>query len=71
MGRQPWLVNGLMRTEEGVSPLVSSGAAWFTLLGFAGMYTLLSILFLFLVGREVEQGPDPAPIAALEPMGAR
>jgi cytochrome bd ubiquinol oxidase subunit I len=61
MGRQPWLVHGLMRTEEGISPLVSSGAAWFTFIGFAGMYTLLSVLFLFLVGREITQGPDSAP----------
>lgn len=57
VGRQPWLVYGLMRTREGVSPLVSSGNAWFTLLGFFGMYTILSILFLFLVYREIEHGP--------------
>ncbi len=60
MGRQPWLVHGLMRTEEGYSKLVSAGNGWFTFLGFAGMYTLLGILFLFLVRREIEQGPDPA-----------
>jgi cytochrome bd ubiquinol oxidase subunit I len=59
MGRQPWLVHGLMRTEEGYSKLVSAGNGWFTFLGFAGMYTLLGILFLFLVRREIEHGPDP------------
>jgi cytochrome d ubiquinol oxidase subunit I len=58
MGRQPWLIYGLMRTEAGVSPLVSSGNAWFTLIGFMGMYTVLSILFLFLVYRVVERGPE-------------
>jgi len=61
MGRQPWLVYGLLRTEEGFSKLVSAGNGWFTFLGFAGMYTVLGMLFLFLVGREIEHGPDPVP----------
>jgi cytochrome bd ubiquinol oxidase subunit I len=57
VGRQPWLIYGLMRTRAGVSPEVSAGSAWFTLLGFMGMYALLAILFLFLVYREIERGP--------------
>jgi cytochrome d ubiquinol oxidase subunit I len=59
LGRQPWLIHGLMRTAHGVSPQVSSGNALFTLLGFMGMYTLLSILWLFLIHREIERGPEP------------
>jgi len=57
VGRQPWIIYGLMRTREGVSPLVSAGNAWFTLLGFLGLYTVLGILFLFLVYREIDHGP--------------
>jgi cytochrome d ubiquinol oxidase subunit I len=57
LGRQPWLIYGVMRTAAGVSPQVSSGNGLFTLLGFMGLYTVLGILFLFLVWREVEQGP--------------
>jgi cytochrome d ubiquinol oxidase subunit I len=57
IGRQPWLVYGLMRTAHGASPMVSAGNGMFTLLGFAGMYTLLSMLFLFLMWREIEHGP--------------
>jgi cytochrome d ubiquinol oxidase subunit I len=57
VGRQPWLIYGIMRTQEGVSPYVSSGSALFTLLGFMGIYTILGMLFLFLVGREIEEGP--------------
>ena len=57
-GRQPWLIYGLMRTREGVSPQVSAGSAWFTLIGFMGMYAVLAILFLFLVYREIEHGPE-------------
>ncbi len=56
-GRQPWLIYGLMRTQAGISPQVSSGNVWFTLIGFMGMYTLLSILFLFMVHRVIVQGP--------------
>jgi cytochrome d ubiquinol oxidase subunit I len=63
VGRQPWLIFGLMRTRAGVSPLVSTGNAWFTLLGFLGLYTILGILFLFLVYREIEHGPEPARFA--------
>ena len=60
LGRQPWIVYGLMRTAEGSSPNVSSGNALFVLLGFMGMYALFGLLYLFLVLREVEHGPDPA-----------
>ena len=59
VGRQPWLIYGLMRTSAGVSPLVSAGSAWFTLLGFFGMYMVLGILFLYLVYREIDRGPAP------------
>ena len=57
-GRQPWLIYGLMRTQAGISPQVSSGNVWFTLIGFMGMYTVLSILFLFMVYRVIEKGPE-------------
>jgi cytochrome d ubiquinol oxidase subunit I len=57
IGRQPWLVYGLMRTADGYSKMVSAGNGVFTLLGFMGMYTVLAILFLFLVRREIEMGP--------------
>jgi cytochrome d ubiquinol oxidase subunit I len=59
LGRQPWLVYGLMRTAAGPSMQVSSGNTLFTLLGFMGMYTLLAILFLFLMHREFDHGPEP------------
>jgi cytochrome bd ubiquinol oxidase subunit I len=57
LGRQPWLVYGLMRTAAGSSPQVSAGNGLFTLLGFMGMYAMLSVLFLFLVYLEVQRGP--------------
>jgi cytochrome d ubiquinol oxidase subunit I len=38
---------------------VAAGNAWFTLIGFMGMYTVLAILWLFLIYREIEEGPGP------------
>jgi cytochrome bd ubiquinol oxidase subunit I len=57
LGRQPWLVYGLMLTADGYS---SAGNGMFTLLGFMGMYLVLGILFLFLVHREIDHGPVAA-----------
>ena len=59
LGRQPWLIYGLMRTSHGISPRVAAGNAWFTLIGFMGMYTVLAMLWLFLIYREIEAGPGP------------
>jgi cytochrome bd ubiquinol oxidase subunit I len=58
VGRQPWVVYGLMRTAHGFSSNVSAGNTLFTLLGFMGMYTVLSMLFLFLIWHEVGHGPE-------------
>jgi cytochrome d ubiquinol oxidase subunit I len=46
-----------MRTEAGYSTLVSAGNGMFTLLGFMGIYMVLGILGLFLIRREIENGP--------------
>ncbi|WP_299526872.1 cytochrome ubiquinol oxidase subunit I [uncultured Lutibacter sp.] len=59
LGRQPYLVYGLLKTSEGVSPNVSSGNTLFTLLGFVALYMLLGLLFLVLVGKTIHQGPTP------------
>jgi cytochrome d ubiquinol oxidase subunit I len=58
LGRQPWLVYGLFRTRDGYSKVVSSGDTIFTLMGFTGLYFVLGLLFLYLVGRQIGHGPD-------------
>ncbi len=60
LGRQPWLVYGLLRTANSASPLVHSGNALFTLLGFLGLYLLLGLLFLFLMAETIRHGPASA-----------
>jgi cytochrome bd ubiquinol oxidase subunit I len=66
IGRQPWLVYGLMRTAIGYSKYVSAGNSLFTLLGFLGMYSLLSVLWIVLVYRIIETGPE-APSKQIAP----
>jgi cytochrome d ubiquinol oxidase subunit I len=60
LGRQPWLIYGLFRTSAGYSKVVSGGDTIFTLIGFVGLYFILGLLFLYLVGREIYLGPDKA-----------
>jgi cytochrome d ubiquinol oxidase subunit I len=64
LGRQPWLIYGLFRTRDGFSDVVSSGDVVFTLIGLTGLYFVLGLLYLYLVGREIMHGPDgPASVS--------
>ena len=64
LGRQPWLIYGLMRTSEGYSNTVSASNGLFTLLGFMGLYALLGLLFTVLIYREISSGPEPKALVA-------
>jgi cytochrome bd ubiquinol oxidase subunit I len=56
VGRQPWLVYGLMRTAAGTSQRVSAGNGLFSLLGFMGLYALLSIAFVLIMTKTIAKG---------------
>ena len=60
LGRQPWIVYGLMRTHAGASPAINQGNVVFSTLGFMGLYLVVGLLFLYLVARELARGPLPA-----------
>jgi cytochrome bd ubiquinol oxidase subunit I len=62
LGRQPWLVYGLFRTSDGYSHVVSTGDVVFTMIGVAGLYFVLGLLYLYLVGREIAHGPGSSPV---------
>ena len=64
VGRQPWIVQGLMKTTAGVSPGVSSTDVAVSLVGIVLMYALLFSLWLYSLGREIARGPEPAPVVA-------
>lgn len=57
LGRQPWVIYGLMRTSDASSLQVNSGDVVFTLLGFAGLYLLLGMLFVLQIVKEIARGP--------------
>jgi cytochrome bd ubiquinol oxidase subunit I len=57
LGRQPWVIYGILRTRDAASPTVHAGTTLFTLIGFAGLYFVLGLLFLYLVLREIGHGP--------------
>ncbi|HTW84234.1 MAG TPA: cytochrome ubiquinol oxidase subunit I [Candidatus Sulfotelmatobacter sp.] len=69
VGRQPWIVYGVMRTSEGASANVAGGETIFTIAGFVGMYFLLGLLFMLLVLHEIGVGPDEQHTPALSAQG--
>lgn len=60
IGRQPWTVFGLMRTEDSISPSVTAGEVLFSLIAFSAIYTVLAIVMVYLFLRVIKQGPDAA-----------
>jgi cytochrome d ubiquinol oxidase subunit I len=63
MGRQPWIVQGLLRTSDAVSPTVNATSIWLSMLGFTALYGVLAVIGLRLFGRAVRHGPEPEPSA--------
>lgn len=57
VGRQPWIIHGLLRTGESAS-LVPAGAVAASLLAFSLVYALLALLFFFFARRIIARGPD-------------
>ena len=61
MGRQPWVVFGLLRTEDAISPNVSSAEVAITLIGFSAVYAVLAAIAVWLIRRAVHAGPPESP----------
>ncbi len=57
MGRQPWIVFGLMATSAGVSPIVGTFQVWVSVIGFTLLYAVLAVIEIGLIIRTVKQGP--------------
>jgi cytochrome d ubiquinol oxidase subunit I len=58
VGRQPWIVYHLLKTQDAVSPTVVAGNILFTILMFLVIYSLLFIAWLFLLRHEIRKGPE-------------
>jgi cytochrome bd ubiquinol oxidase subunit I len=59
MGRQPWIVQGLLLTSQAVSPSVSAWSVGLTLAGFTLLYGLLAAIEAALMIHAAKAGPDP------------
>lgn len=58
VGRQPWIVYGLLRTSDGLSKSVSAGQILFSLILFTLIYALLLVLFIYLLDQKIKHGPE-------------
>jgi cytochrome d ubiquinol oxidase subunit I len=71
VGRQPWIVYGLMPTAVAVSPTLAATDVAISMAMFLVLYTILLVVFLFLLNNKIQQGPDPlsdletAPVSSL------
>jgi cytochrome bd ubiquinol oxidase subunit I len=63
LGRQPWAVQGLLRTSDAGSPTVPSAHVMLSLAGFVLIYGLLLALFVFLLNEKIQHGPADALLA--------
>lgn len=61
MGRQPWIVFGLMLTEDGVSPSVPGWTVLISLVAFTAIYASLAVVEIGLIIKYAQKGPDPLP----------
>jgi cytochrome d ubiquinol oxidase subunit I len=57
VGRQPWIVYGLLKTKEAISPVVTTSQIWASLILFFLIYSLLFILFVYLLNEKIKKGP--------------
>lgn len=58
MGRQPWLVFGLMTTRDGVSPGVGAIDVLISLIAFTAIYAALAVVEIRLIVKAAQKGPD-------------
>lgn len=63
VGRQPWIVYGLLRTSDALSRTVRAEAVLTSLLLFTFIYALLFAVFLYLLNDKIQHGPDAADLA--------
>lgn len=65
LGRQPWIVYGIMKTKDAVSPTVSAGEIMASLCMFGIIYILLFALFVYQLTHKIKQGPDNDDVSSI------
>lgn len=69
VGRQPWIVYGIMKTSDGVSKSVDLAQVLFSLAGFTLIYGLLGAVDIYLLVKYARKGPDDDLSAIIKPVG--
>ena len=69
MGRQPWIVYGVMKTSDAVSKSVSVSQVMGSLIGFVLLYGFLGIIDIYLLMKFARKGPDNDLSAIIKPRG--
>ena len=67
MGRQPWIVQGLLQTKDAVTPTVGPWSVGLTLAGFTALYGILAAIEAKLMLGAAQAGPDPEGMYASDP----
>ncbi len=58
VGRQPWIVQGLLRTSAGLSAVVTANTVLGSIILFSSVYVLLFAVFVYLLNDKIQHGPD-------------
>jgi len=67
MGRQPWVVYGLLRTSDALSKVVTAEQVLFSIILFSVIYTLLFFLFIYLLNKKIQHGPYDEELEDMRP----
>jgi len=62
VGRQPWIVQGLLRTSEGLSAVVTANMVISSIILFGAVYVLLFAVFIYLLNDKIQHGPDESDL---------
>ena len=62
VGRQPWVVQGILKTKDAISKVVTAEQVWFSLIMFTLVYTILLGLFVFILVKKIKHGPEAAAL---------
>jgi cytochrome d ubiquinol oxidase subunit I len=68
LGRQPWVVYGLLLTQNAVSPSITAFDVWFSIVLFTVLYGVLGAVAVWLTVRIVKNGPEPEVDEAGKPI---
>ena len=68
VGRQPWVVHGLLKTENAGSPNLGAGTVLLSLIAFAFTYALLMAADIYLLVKTAKAGPQPLEIGSEAPI---